>query len=306
VATSGGEPGIRLLPTDMPAVFRAADARSAQAQQRFTRTILLQLALLLVASVAGSLHGSYSGADWLGFAAAGGFLAVALLRLHGLVGREQEGFWYEARATAESAKTLAWRYAVGAPPFQGQDGAEVTLVGRLREVIIGSGPAVAMLPDADAVQITPAMRRLRECPLDVRRAVYCADRIDEQRRWYTTKAQQNQSRSQHWGLAFLALDGLAISGSVLLAIDAIDVNLIGVAGTAATAVTAWVQLRQHATLARAYSVAAHELSLIRLLLDQARTEEEWSRFVDDAEKAISREHTLWRASRSAAQPAVEQ
>jgi hypothetical protein len=45
-------------------------------------------------------------------------------------------------------------------------------------------------------------------------------------------------------------------------------------------------------------VASRELAAISLLVKQQKTEEDWSAFVNDGEDSISREHTLWRASRT--------
>jgi hypothetical protein len=47
----------------------------------------------------------------------------------------------------------------------------------------------------------------------------------------------------------------------------------------------------------AYSLTSQELAAVRSDWDADRTEEEWAEFVDEAEEAISRKHTLWRASR---------
>jgi hypothetical protein len=58
-----------------------------------------------------------------------------------------------------------------------------------------------------------------------------------------------------------------------------------------------MQTKQFEPLGNAYAVAAHELGAIRARLDVHRTEREWAQFVSDAERAISREHTLWSASR---------
>jgi hypothetical protein len=59
----------------------------------------------------------------------------------------------------------------------------------------------------------------------------------------------------------------------------------------------WLQTKQHQVLAHAYAVTAQELSSIRSLIQWQESESDWSAFVDDAETAISREHTLWRAKR---------
>jgi SMODS and SLOG-associating 2TM effector domain 1 len=45
-------------------------------------------------------------------------------------------------------------------------------------------------------------------------------------------------------------------------------------------------------------VASQELSAISGQVDWSASERDWAHFVDQAEEAISREHTLWRASRT--------
>jgi len=59
---------------------------------------------------------------------------------------------------------------------------------------------------------------------------------------------------------------------------------------------AWVQTKQHQNLASAYEVASQELAVIGAHGDWASEEPAWAHFVDQAEEAISREHTTWRAS----------
>ena len=49
-------------------------------------------------------------------------------------------------------------------------------------------------------------------------------------------------------------------------------------------------------LASAYEVASQELAVIGAHGDWASDEPAWAHFVDQAEEAISREHTTWRAS----------
>ncbi|MGI8516592.1 MAG: SLATT domain-containing protein [Acidimicrobiia bacterium] len=66
----------------------------------------------------------------------------------------------------------------------------------------------------------------------------------------------------------------------------------------AAAAAAWTQTNQHATLASSYVVAAQELAAVATLVDLQRSENDWSRFVDSSEAAISRAHTLWRAFRA--------
>ena len=68
--------------------------------------------------------------------------------------------------------------------------------------------------------------------------------------------------------------------------------------TVGAATAAWVQAKQYATLASAYATANEELASIRVLSAHATGEAAWAEFVDSAEGAISREHTMWRAPRT--------
>ena len=59
---------------------------------------------------------------------------------------------------------------------------------------------------------------------------------------------------------------------------------------------AWIEAKQHRNLATAYGIASQELASIETELPTKNSEEGWAAFVGQAEEAISREHTLWRAS----------
>lgn len=74
---------------------------------------------------------------------------------------------------------------------------------------------------------------------------------------------------------------------------------MGVLGAVSSAAVAWMAIRQYEVLVRSYSVASSELATIDAKIGGSvwADEMEWARFVDDAENAISREHTSWRAYR---------
>jgi hypothetical protein len=296
---------------DLPAVFRAADEATAVAQHQVVRRTQLQIAALIGAAAIGSL-GSFrpdpgsrwasivgSDATWIGIAAAGLLLGGAFIRLQGL--GEFEKRWYEGRALAESAKTLAWRYAVGAVPFRlDQADADQLFVTRIRAIITDSDNVILRSSiRVDTSEITPAMRALRAAPLGERRETYRIGRIDDQMFWYRTKAHFNEKRSGQWSTIALFFEAAGIFSAVLLAAKVVDFNLLGVVPTVASGIIAWVKLRQHATLARAYSLTAFELSAVASLIDSIATEDDWARFVEDAEGAISRESTMWAASHAA-------
>ena len=53
----------------------------------------------------------------------------------------------------------------------------------------------------------------------------------------------------------------------------------------------------HSKTGRSNGVAAFELSIVLTEIEAIEDEAAWSQFVDDAEGAISREHSLWTAPR---------
>ena len=96
----------------------------------------------------------------------------------------------------------------------------------------------------------------------------------------------------------LAIESAGVFAALLRAIGVVRIDLAGIAAAIAAAAVAWLSLKQHESLARAYAYAAIELALATTRLQNVTDEEEWSSEVDNAESAISREHTMWRANRT--------
>jgi SMODS and SLOG-associating 2TM effector domain 3/SMODS and SLOG-associating 2TM effector domain 1 len=280
-------------------LFRSADATAIAAQRQYLLAIRVRLYLLVVAAAAGVVSIAAGGVDWSSLVGAAALVAAALTELY-LVRDRPEQRWYSGRAAAESAKTLGWRYAVGAEPFgfhalSGRE-ADRLLVDRLGDVLTDLDDLATEALHAGTEQITAAMRAVRAAPLPVRRAVYERWRIVEALEWYRTRSAWNLRRARQLTLAVLGFEVVGAVGG-LLRVAGISVNLLGVAATGAAALGLWLQVKQHQVLAHAYAVTAQELSSVRSLIQWQESESEWSGFVDDAEHAISREHTLWRAKR---------
>ena len=96
----------------------------------------------------------------------------------------------------------------------------------------------------------------------------------------------------------LTAEGLGLLGGALKATGVVNIDLLGVFSAIAAAIGAWLQLKQHRTLAAAYNVTARELRQVATLVDDTMSPDDWANFVDQAEDAISREHTMWVASRT--------
>jgi hypothetical protein len=292
-------PTVSIDESDFPALYHAAERNSFDGQRRFLTATQLRLVMLIVAAVFGLITWRRGRADLAAVVAGAAFSAALLAELY-LLRRRPDRLWYDGRAAAESAKTLTWRYLVGGNPFGltevSEEEAELLLLHRFRQIAAELRGA-HLVPISDAAdQIGPALRRVRSLPLEERRALYRSGRIDAQHAWYRGKARWNERRATQWSLVLTGLEALGLGGAVLKAMGTFGFDLLGLASALVGAGAAWVQTKQHQNLASAYEVASQELAVIGAHGDWASDEPVWAHFVDQAEEAISREHTTWRAS----------
>jgi hypothetical protein len=287
--------------SDFPPLYSAADRNSLDGQRRLLNATRLRLAMLVLAAAFGLFTWRRAWGDLAGIGASVAFVVALLAELYLLQARPDR-LWYDGRAVAESAKTLTWRYLVGGSPFGREEvsdrEAERLLLDRFRQITASLAGAHLVPVSGAADQIAPSLRRLRSLPLDERRALYRSERIQGQQAWYARSARWNERRATQWSLILTSLEALGLAGGVLKATGVLRVDLLGLAGAVVAAGAAWVQAKQHQNLASAYAVASQELGAISAQVDWTSTEQEWAHFVDQAEEAISREHTLWRASRT--------
>ncbi|GAA4840608.1 DUF4231 domain-containing protein [Kitasatospora terrestris] len=284
----------------LPEQYWAADQVSLQGRQLAVRWYRWQLLLLVAAAVIGSV-------PWRGtpLLAAAAFLGAGWFWFR-LRSANPQARWHEARAAAESFKTLAWKYAVRAHPFEGPaDSAEaeeryLQHVAHI-EHLLDQNPDT--IPPGTQPGVSDGMRELRGAPLATRRARYLSARVDEQRVWYRARAEACESQSAYWSLVVGALTILGTAAAIADAATALPVPVFAAFAAAATAVIAWTQLQQLRPLATAYLLAASELLIISgrlstLDLNSSDAEESWAKLSADAEESISREHTTWRARRA--------
>ncbi|WP_053747528.1 DUF4231 domain-containing protein [Streptomyces sp. MMG1533] len=278
---------------DLPVVFRSSDTASLTGQRRYIGGTKWRLVLAVAAAACGVLNHR---AAFLALVAV--FVATILVEVWLLAERPEEA-WYDGRALAESTKTLAWRYAVGGAPFPAglaQGEAQLRFLERLRE-LIREAPATSLAPMGSAA-VTDAMNDLRGRDFAARKQAYIRYRVEDQLQWYTNKAKANVVRARRWRLLLIGVEGLGLTAAVLRLTGVLDFDLAGVLAAVLGAGSAWFAVRQYETLGRAYTFAATELSVVHDRLNQA-DDASWTQEVADAEEAISREHTMWRASRGA-------
>jgi hypothetical protein len=291
----------RFTDADMPQLFLAADKTSLDAQAAFIGGTRLRL-LLVVLSAASAITAwrvGASGVDVLALVST--LLFVGALMVEGVLWRDRpDKTWYDARAVAESAKTLAWKFAVRGEPFldEGLSEAEISrrFVERLNEVRLQFRRLD--LAAVDAQSVSTWMRNQRRASWDDRKTVYLVERLRQQKKWYADKAEYNKRRSTQWRTALVALEFLGVVASLVAAFQVWLPLLTPVLAAMVGAAVAWMETKQHNFNSRAYAAAVADLAQAEARLEVAESEQEWAMEVSNAEEAISREHTLWLASRT--------
>jgi hypothetical protein len=291
-----------LADADLPGLFQSADTTSLRGQREYVNAVRLRLVLAVAAAVTGVMSWTVGTQrlDLVAFGTAIILTVMAAVELN-LRSAKPEELWYDGRALAESAKSLAWRYSVGGLPFdkRGNERNTERLFVEQLEKLLGEAPTRSIPPSRCPV-VSDRMRALRAADLDTRKAVYLANRIEDQQDWYSRKAAWNGVCARRWRVTLVVIETIGICAALIRGLGYVTIDLAGVVAAVIAAGAAWIGLRQHSTLARAYTFAANELSIAHAQLELADDEESWTREVGDAEEAVSREHTMWRASRSRA------
>lgn len=286
--------------SDLPALHRAANTRSLAGQKQALRLTKLRLGAVVAAAAGGAAtwdvgrHHDVRLAAWIAFVA---FLTAGACEI-ALAIRRPDRVWYEGRAAAESVKTLTWRYMMRAESYETEARhVDQRFVREIIEVLDNLATIAAPPAGPTDGQITTKMRDVRGLAFNDPRHVYLERRIREQQAWYSNKATSNATLGRYWIDASVLLEVAGMIGAALKAVDVIDFDFLGIFATAAAAAGAWAQAKQYQNLSTAYGVTSQELAAIASEIEVLTDESMWALFVAEAEEAISREHTLWRASR---------
>ena len=285
---------VGLADADLPALFQAADQSSIAHQKLYLALIRIDLVSLIL----GALLASFSVDDpevtrWL--AIIGAALLLAGLILTVVLGlRRFDQLWYRSRAVAESVKTLAWRYATASPPFDEDEAAARREFLERVEEIQRDTHGLILIEDPDVPQISEAMRALRAASAPDRLSIYVEDRIRDQQRWYTAKAQISRRAERRFFFALISAQFLAVVSSFA---TELSWNPAGTLAAVAAALAAWLQIKQHQEIAESYGITARALGNLVARAEDVSPEDDLGGFVADAENAVSKEHTSWLARR---------
>lgn len=290
---------MQLSTAAFPGLYQAADNASLAAQRRYLAATRLRLAFVVIAAATGAISFRLGPSFDLAAAVTTTALVGALAVEVWLLSDRPELTWYDGRALAESVKTLTWRFAVGGAPFEltsERIAAEEQFLGQIAK-LLDDAPRTSIHPTTGAA-LSAEIVALRKSSLAQRKEAYISGRIGEQNDWYAKRSEWNRRRASKWRSVLIIGESIGAVAALLRATGILSVDLAGIFAALVASGIAWVATKQHDSLGRAYAYAANELAIIRGRFECHLSEHRWALEVANAEEAISREHTMWRASRS--------
>jgi len=282
-----------------PALFQAADDASLTAQSNYYFALKSYLFLLVIAA----LISFYYPTDLIGALASASLFLITLCILIWLKVQKPEDTWYNGRAVAESVKTRTWRWVMKAEPYYNDvpdEQSRKEFLSDLKSILDQnrslSGHLESKNTNGDAISIQ--MSDIRSLTLEERLKIYKNERVKNQADWYAKKSRFNKRRAKQWFIVSVVLHAVAIGLLMWRITDPTLTLPIEVVATGASAILTWLQAKKHNELNSSYSLAAHEIVLIKSEAESVNSDRDLSDFVVNSESAFSREHTQWSARKS--------
>lgn len=288
----------RMERAEYPSLYQSASEASGQAQSSFYFAFRLNLLLLVCASAL-----SFANiAHWAAATIQALILLAALVCSAYLLIQKPDKHWYNSRATAESIKSITWRYISKAEPYDCPDAmADSLFLERIRELVKQNKEIAHLLnTHLEKPLISDAMRLHRKGSLDERRKLYFDGRIQDQLEWYAAKARSNKRMAARYFSGLLACNACAVTFAVVrIRYPAVANWPTDIFVTSAAALLSWTQSKRFSELSASYTLTANDIALVKEQAFSPSSDREFSEFVGDAENAFSREHTQWLARKDA-------
>ena len=279
---------------DYPALYRDADSLSLKSQKHFFKFLKIHICALVASAILSIFNSNYW---WLAIAQCVAFLFTLSCSIY-LFKERPDRDWYAGRALAESIKTLTWRYICRAEPFQDNEMAQAEFRNKLKQIYKqNKSICQKFIEHLGESQTTDKMNEIRELPLQERIDFYKQYRIQEQLLWYQKKSKLNTEKASLFFWLLIAANFIALIlsifkikyGDLVLPIDV----MIAIAG----GLLSWIQAKRFTELSASYALTAREIGFINEQFATIDSEDNFSKFIGDAENAFSREHTQWAARR---------
>lgn len=285
---------------DYPAFYRESDSSASNSEKRYFWLVRTKIVLLLFIAGVTSVVWVQQTTLRIYVAISSAIFLTALMILSAIMDmRKFDQVWFSSRAIAESVKTESWSFMMKVDPYDGtiiDSEAENRFLSRLNE-ILHRQPSVCSemaLYLQEGLQITAYMRQMRNETLDNRRTSYIQNRIRDQRLWYANRAKWNKHQELEWFIIAWILQVVAVAiAIIIIGFGDLIINPVGILTTASAGVLSWKHARSYRELSQSYGLTAQELALLENMAIQTTAEEELVEIVEDTERTISREHTVW-------------
>jgi hypothetical protein len=209
--------------------------------------------------------------------------------------------WYDARAAAESIKTIYWRYIMQADSFgsaMSRDDSEQRLLQRVHSVLTGLGKTPAptrILIDKDVLDWA---WEVRNADLLRRMEIYYHGRLQDQARWYAAKSQLLGKYAKQASIIAIAAALIAFaSAAVSFWIEPVG-GLSEISFELCVVVFGYAKIRNFRRDSRVYEFTKQEIEIAAQQINEQLTPYEWAQVIDEIEEVFSREHVTWQASHS--------
>lgn len=286
-----------------PKCFVDEDLLAARKQRRHRLTLLIVGIVAVLLEVLSWLLGLTEN-DELQFAAralfavAVGFLGWELLNSSS---KKLEIPWYDARAAAESIKTVYWRYIMKAEPFDSamsRSDSEQQLLQRVHGVLTGLGKNPAPTRILIEKEVLDWAWEVRNADLLRRMEIYRRGRLQDQARWYAAKSQLLGKYAKQAAIIAITAAFIAFASSIVSFWIHPAGSLSEVSFELSVVVFGYAAIRNFRRDSRVYEFTRQEIEIAAEQINERLSPYEWARVIDEIEEVFSREHVTWQASHS--------
>ncbi len=280
----------------VPSLATSAEAEARRSGRRKRRLVAARLIFVTLGALFGALTfiGYYSSQrlDYAGVAGVLAFIVVLGIRLMTFSDQSIENAEARGNAVAILAASHAWRYAVGARPY------EITVNDATispRDLLLVNLRAYQKImleyswTTTGSTQITDQMTRLRAMGLDERKSIYLQHRIRPLSTEQGKISRSLTSKARVFMTLVLLVELVGIPAGALKAITISSVGILGVTGAAAASLALWADTVDFRRRGRTAATTCLALASASDMLESAQTEREWAALVARMEEQLTLE-----------------
>jgi hypothetical protein len=200
---------------DYPSLYQAADKASLNNQSTYVRLMGLNLSFMVIGAMIAILK------QLTPTIATGVYIISSIMLFSGIIisfilkFKKFDDVWYQGRALAESVKTLTWRFMTCSEGFEANislEQASSNFVQSLEEITTKFKDYTQHFDSKKLKDpnITDVMKQVRSSSLNERREYYATYRIEDQKEWYSSKAEYNRKKQNLWFI-FVIIDSISLT-----------------------------------------------------------------------------------------------